>query len=178
MGTGYKKYFMEHIQQGNILDDRRIKILNVLLEKHKIPEYEEFNLRELIAKIPEDEYNRIFEVHPEFEEIWRNVDMAESLTKFLVENGLAKQNGNQLQLTVTRGRDLQKQGSYSKLLEDERYITSEARRVSELEMEADRMSHRQYKINVLIAFGTCIAALYYLLEILDGFFGFYQYHHH
>ena len=120
---------------------------------------------------------RLLRGNPEFETVWRDVDIAKSLANFLVENGLAKQHGENLQLTGERGRDLQKQGSYSKLLEDERYITSEARRVSELELEANRMAHRQYKINALIAFGTCVAALYYLLEILNGFFGFYHHCH-
>jgi hypothetical protein len=166
---------MEH--ESSILNDRRIRLLNFLLQKHSIPEYGEFNLRQLIESIPPEEYKRLFEQNPEFESLWQNVDMPSSLTNFLVENGLAKQNGENLQLTVARGRDLKKQGSYNKLLEDERYITNEARRVSELEFEADRTAHRQYKINVLIAIGTCIAALYYVLEILDGFFGFYAYHH-
>ncbi|MDR3680740.1 MAG: hypothetical protein P4L41_12315 [Flavipsychrobacter sp.] len=163
--------------QNSILDDRRIKLLNFLLQKNKIPRDGEFNIRELINNIPPDEYKKLFEENPEFEQMWNSVDMASSLSQFLVENGIARKEGDNLQLTVTRGRDLQKQGNYNKLLEDERYITSEARRVSELELEADRTAHRQFKINLVIAFGTAIAALYYILEILDGFFGFYKYHH-
>ncbi len=169
---------MEQPTQNNILDDRRIKLLNFLLQKHYIPEHDEFNLEDIIAKIPPEAYKNLFGKNPEFEQLWQHVDMPKSLTNFLLENGLARQKGENLQLTVARGRDLQRQGSYGKLLEDERYITSEARRVNELELEADRTAHRQYKINVLIAFGTSIAALYYLLEILDGFFGFYSFHHH
>jgi len=168
---------MEYQPQNSILDDRRIKLLNFLLQKNKIPQHGAFNIRDLIDNIPPDEYRKLFEENPEFEEMWQNVDMASSLSHFLIENGIAQQEGNNLYLTVNRGRDLQKQGNYNKLLEDERYITNEARRVSELELEADRTAHRQYKINVLIAFGTCIAALYYVLEILDGFLGFYKYHH-
>ena len=168
---------MEQNQPNTIPDDRRIKLLNFLLQKHFIPEYKEFDLEELINKIPEGDYKKIFDANPEYEQIWKNINMANTLTEFLVDNGLAKQKGNKLQLTNQRGRDLQKQGSYGKLLEDERYIADEARRVSELEIEADKMAHRQYKINALIAFGTCMAALYYILEILDGFFGFYPYHH-
>jgi len=167
---------MDKDYQGNILDDRRVKVLNLLLQLHRIPEHSEFNLRQLIDSLPADEYKKLTE-EPEFAELWKNVDMARSLSDFLVENGLAKRHGDDLQLTVSRGRDLKKQGSYGKLLEDERYITSEARRVNELELEAHRMQRRQYKINALIAFGTCIAALYYLLEILNGFFGFYHFHH-
>ena len=169
---------MEQTHPTNILDDRRIKVLDLLLQKNQIPEYGEFNLQQLIEAIPADEYKKIFEQYPEFEALWRQVDMQKSLASFLVDNGLAKQVGSNLQLTIARGRDLMKQGSYDKLLEDERHITSEARRVSQLEMEADRTSHRQYKINMLIAFGTVAAAVYYILEILDGFFGFYPYHHH
>ncbi len=168
---------MEQTERTNILDDRRIKLLNYLLQKNRIPEHEEFNLEKLITDIRPDEYNKIFGENPEFENVWQNVDMSKSLAGFLIENGLAKQHGENLQLTGVRGRDLQKQGSYGKLLEDERYITSEARRVSELELDANRMAHRQYQINALIAFGTCMAALYYLLEILNGFFGFYHYAH-
>jgi len=166
---------MEQTGKTNILDDRRIKLLNYLLQKNRIPQNEDFNLEELIADIRPEEYNKLFAENREFEGIWRDIDMPKSLEKFLIENGLAKHHGENLQLTGVRGRDLQKQGSYGKLLEDERYITNEARRVSELELEANRMSHRQYKINALIAFGTCMAALYYLLEILNGFFGFYHY---
>lgn len=166
---------MEQTGGPSILDDRRIKLLNFLLQKNKIPQDGEFNLGKLIADIQPGEYEQLFADNPDFEAVWRDVDMSKSLANFLVENGLAKRHGENLQLTGGRGRDLQKQGSYGKLLEDERYITNEARRVSELEMEAHRMAHRQYKINALIAFGTCIAALYYLLEILNGFFGFYRY---
>ena len=169
---------MEQNQHNTIPEDRRIKLLNFLLQKHSIPEYSEFNLEELISKIPPEDYKRIFDENPDFERMWQHVDMVDTLTHFLVENGLAKKKGDKLQLTINRGRDLQKQGSYGKLLEGERHIVDEARRVSELEIEADRTAHRQYKINVLIAFGTCMAAIYYILEILDGFFGFYPYHHH
>ena len=168
---------MQQAAGTNILDDRRVKLLNYLLQKNKIPENGDFNLQHLIADIPPEEYKKLFTDNPEIESVWRDVDMSTSLGNFLVENGLARLNGENLQLTIDRGRDLQKQGSYVKLLEDERYITSEARRVSELELEANRMFRRQYKINTLIAFGTCIAALYYLLEILNGFFGFYRYTH-
>ncbi len=168
---------MEQIIQANILDDRRIKLLNFLLRENKIPLNGAFNLGKIIAGIPADEYQKLFTENPEFDSVWQNVDMAKSLSHFLIDNGLARQAGDDLQLTLLRGQDLQKQGNYGKLLEDERYITNEARRVSELEIEADRVQHRQYKINALIAFGTCIAALYYLLEILNGFFGFYRYRH-
>ncbi len=168
---------MEQTGDANILDDRRIKLLNFLLQKNKIPQNGDFDLRKLIADIQPEEYEKLFAENPEFETVWRGVDMSKSLTNFLIENDLAKQHGENLQLTGVRGQDLQKQGSYGKLLEDERYITNEARRVSELELEANRMAHRQYKINALIAFGTCMAALYYLLEILNGFFGFYHYSH-
>ena len=101
--------------------------------------------------------------------------MPNSLTNFLLENDLAEKTGNNLHLTSERGRDLQKQGSYGKLLEDERFITNEARRVSELELEANKLFRRQYIINVVIAVGTGMAAIYYLLEILNGFFGFYRF---
>ena len=168
---------MEQTGDANILDDRRIKLLNFLLQKNKIPQNGDFDLRKLIADIQPEEYEKLFAENPEFETVWRDVDMSKSLANFLIENDLAKQHGENLQLTGVRGQDLQKQGSYGKLLEDERYITNEARRVSELELEANRMAHRQYKINALIAFGTCKAALYYLLEILNGFFGFYHYSH-
>jgi hypothetical protein len=168
---------MEEQSHSNILDDRRIKVLNLLLQRHIIPEYGAFDIRELIGKLPPEEYLRLLTENPEFEEVWKHVDMAESLARFLVENGLAKEDGGKLRLTVVRGRDLRKQGSYGKLLEDERHITDEARRVSALEQEADRLAHRQYKINVLIALGTIIAALYYILEILDVFFGIFRYHH-
>lgn len=137
----------------------------------------DFNLKELIAKIPPEEYSKLFENNPEFEGVWKNIDMPNALTDFLVERDLAKRDGENLRLTDARGRYLQKQGSYGKLLEDERYITNEARRVSELELEADRMFCRQYKINVIIAIGTGMAALYYLMEILNGFLGFYRYTH-
>jgi len=163
--------------QANILDDRRIKLLNFLLQKNRIPKDGAFDLKKLVADIRPDEYEKLFAENPEFEAVWRDVDMSKSLSNFLIENGLARQHGENLQLTGLRGRDLQKQGSYGKLLEDERHITDEARRVSELEIDANRMAHRQYKINALIAFGTCMAALYYLLEILNGFFGFYHYGH-
>ena len=168
---------MEQATQPNILDDRRIRLLNFLLQRDKIPNNGDFNLHELIAKIPAEEYKRIFESNPEFEAVWKNVDMSSSLANFLVDNDLAKKHGENLQLTDDRGRDLHKQGSYGKLLEDERYITSEARRVSELELEADRMFRRQFKMNLIIALGTGMAALYYLLEILNGFFGFYRFSH-
>lgn len=168
---------MEQTFQTNILDDRRVKLLNYLLRKNKIPQSGEFNLQNIIANIPPEEYKKLFADNPEFESVWRDIDMSKSLTKFLIENDLAIQNGENLQLTFERGKDLQKQGSYSKLLEDERHITNEARRVSELELEADRMFRRQYYINALIAFGTCMAALYYFMEILNGFFGFYRYAH-
>jgi len=163
--------------EANILDDRRIKLLNYLLLKNKIPWGGEFNLRKIIESIPPEEYKNLFAENPEFENVWNGIDMSESLAHFLTENGLAEQDGDNLQLTIARGKDLQKQGSYGKLLEDERLITNEARRVSELELEADRMFHRQFKTNVLIAIGTSIAGLYYLLEILNGFFGFYRYPH-
>ena len=168
---------MEQTGGTNILDDRRIKLLNYLLQKNKIPQKGEFDLRKLIGDIQPGEYEKLFAENPEFETVWQDVDMSKSLSNFLIENGLAKQHGENLQLTGTRGNDLQKQGSYGKLLEDERYITDEARRVTELEQEANQMARRQYKINALIAFGTCMAALYYLLEILNGFFGFYHYSH-
>lgn len=168
---------MEQLQTS-ILDDRRIKLLNYLLQQNKIPQNGDFDLEKIIANIPPEEYKQLFADNTEFESVWRDVDMPKSLSKFLVDNGLARWNSNNnLQLTIDRGKDLQKQGSYDKLLADERYITNEARRVSELELEADRMFRRQYKMNVLIATGTCIAALYYLLEILNNFFGFYPYHH-
>ncbi len=168
---------MEEANKTNILDDRRIKLLNFLLQKNKIPVKGDFNLQKLIKDIRPDEYDKLFAGNPEFENVWRDVDMSKSLSNFMVENDLAKKNGDNLELTGVRGQDLQKQGSYGKLLEDERYITNEARRVSELELDANRMAHRQYNINALIAFGTCVAALYYLLEILNGFFGFYHYAH-
>ena len=169
---------MEPTQPKTIPDDRRIKLLNFLLQKHKIPEFEEFNLDDLLKNISADDLKKIYTQNPEFEKLWQHVNMSASLSDFLLENGLAKQSGDNLQLTHERGRDLKKQGSYSRLLADERHIADEARRVNELEKEADRTAHRQYKINVLIALGTCIAALYYVLEILDGFFGFYTFHHH
>ena len=168
---------MQEVGQTNILDDRRVKLLNYLLQKNKIPKRGDFNLQQIISDIPAEEYKKLFADNPEFESIWRDIDMPKSLGNFLIENGLAKPKGENLQLTLERGIDLQKQGSYVKLLEDERHITNEARRVSELELEANRMFRRQYKINSLIAFGTCIAALYYLLEILNGFFGFYRFAH-
>jgi len=161
---------------NNILDDRRIKLLNFLLLHNQIPETGLFKVNELIASIPTEQYQKLFEQNPEFEEMWKNVDMGQSLTTFLIENGLAREVNGSLQLTIERGRDLRKQGSYGKLLADERFITSEARRVMELEAEADRMAHRQFKINAIIAAGTSIAAIYYLLEILDGFFGIYHFH--
>ena len=168
---------MESSPKPNILDDRRIKLLNFLLKKHEIPEHGDFNLYELIAKIPTEEYDGLFRDSKEFDGIWKQVDMSRSLASFLVENDLATQHGENLELTETRGRDLQKQGSYGKLLEDERYITNEARRVSGLELEAAKMFRRQYHINLFIAVGTGMAALYYLLEILNGFLGFYRYAH-
>ena len=168
---------MAQNRDTNILDDRRIKLLNYLLQKNKIPREGKFNLGKLIADIRPGDYEKLFAENPEFETVWRDVDMSKSLANFLVDNDLAKQEGDNLQLTGVRGKDLQKQGSYGKLLEDERYITNEARRVSELELEAHRKARRQFKINALIAFGTCMAALYYLLEILNGFFGFYHYAH-
>ncbi|MBC7553327.1 MAG: hypothetical protein H7257_05060 [Taibaiella sp.] len=168
---------MTTAQTHSLLEDRRIKILNFLLQKHQIPEYGTFNLKELIEKITTEELRELYTYHPDVEQMWEHIDLAQSLTNFLVENGLAKTDRANLRLTVNRGRDLQKQGSYLKLLEDERNIVSEARRVTELELEADRMAHRQFKINALIAFGTCIAALYYILEILNGFFGFYSFGH-
>ncbi len=166
---------MENEYKGNILDDRRIKLLNLLLKYHSIPEQGDFDLADIIAALPAGEYKKLTE-DPEFAQLWKDVDMQVSLRKFLIENGLAREHGNNLQLTRERGRDLKKQGSYGKLLEDERHITNEARRVSELEQDAHRMARRQYKINALIAFGTCIAALYYVLEILNGFYGFYRFH--
>ncbi len=166
---------MDQTSNSNILDDRRIKLLNFLLRKNKIPEHGDFNLGDLVKNIPPEEYKKIFENNPEFETIWKNIDMPKSLTSFLVENDLARTNGENLQLTEARGRDLQKQGSYGKLLEDERYITNEARRVSELEIEANKMFRRQYMINIIIALGTGMAAIYYLLEILNGFLGFYRF---
>lgn len=162
---------------SNILDDRRIKLLNFLLQNHDIPEQGDFNLRELIDRIPPEEYKKLFDGSHEFDAVWKNIDMPGSLTNFLVEHNLARPHGDNLQLTAERGRDLQKQGSYGKLLEDERYITSEARRVTELEMEANKMYRRQYLMNIIIALGTGMAALYYLLAILNGFFGFYRYPH-
>ncbi len=168
---------MDQTTETNILDDRRIKLLNFLLKENKIPEHGDFNLEKLLADIKPGEYQKLFANNPEFETVWKDVNMSKSLANFLIENDFARQDGENLELTGVRGRDLQKQGSYAKLLEDERHITREARRVSELELEANRMAHRQYKINVLIAFGTCMAALYYLLEILNGFFGFYHYAH-
>lgn len=166
---------MDQLPQPNILDDRRIKLLNFLLKNHVIPAHGDFNLKDLITKIPAEEYNKLFQDNKEFDGVWSNIDMPKSLAHFLIENGLARQHGDNLELTEDRGHDLQKQGSYEKLLEDERYITNEARRVSELEIEANRMFRRQYKINLFIALGTGIAALYYFLEILNGFFGFYHY---
>lgn len=166
---------MNQKPQPNILDDRRIKLLNFLLKNHVIPEHGEFNLRDLVTRIPANEYNELFRDNDEFDGVWKNIDLPKSLANFLVENDLARKNGENLQLTEIRGRDLQKQGSYGKLLEDERYITNEARRVSELELEANKMFRRQYRINVVIALGTGMAALYYLLEILNGFFGFYRF---
>ena len=166
---------MDQKPNPNILDDRRIKLLNFLLKNHIIPEHGDFNLQNLIAKIPAEEYNDLFQDNKEFDGLWKNIDMPKSLTSFLIENDLAEKHGENLQLTEVRGRDLQKQGSYGKLLEDERYITNEARRVSELEVEANRMFRRQYKINLFIALGTGVAALYYLLEILNGFWGFYRF---
>jgi len=168
---------MNQMPQPNILDDRRIKLLNFLLKNHIIPEHGDFNLKDIINKIPAEEYNELFRDNKEFDGVWKNIDMPKSLADFLLENDLAERHGENLQLTEARGRDLQKQGSYGKLLEDERYITNEARRVSELEIEANKMFRRQYKINLFIALGTGVAALYYLLEILNGFWGFYRYPH-
>jgi len=163
--------------EPSILDDRRIALLNFLLLNNKIPLNADFNIRDLIAAIPPDQYKKLFENNPEFEAIWKNVDMSQSLSKFLLEHDLAQKHGDNLRLTAERGSDLKRQGSYGKLLEDERFISSEARRITEMELEADRMFHRQFKMNVLIAIGTGMAALYYLLEILNGFFGFYKYPH-
>lgn len=168
---------MNNATEPNILDDRRIKLLNFLLKNHVIPEQGDFNLKDLITKIPTEEYNELFKDSKEFEGVWKNIDMPKSLASFLLENNLAVKHGENLQLTEARGRDLQKQGSYGKLLEDERYITNEARRVSELEIEANKMFRRQYKINLIIAIGTAMAAIYYLLEILNGFWGFYSFSH-
>jgi hypothetical protein len=168
---------MEQTSQPNILDDRRIKLLNFLLKNHVIPEQGDFNLKDLITRIPVEEYNELFEDNKEFDAVWKNIDMPKSLASFLIENDLAKKHGDNLQLTESRGRDLQKQGSYGRLLADERHITSEARRVSELEIEANKIFRRQYKINLVIGIGTGVAALYYLLEILNGFLGFYHFAH-
>ena len=168
---------MEKNPQPNILDDRRVKLLNFLLKNHVIPEHGDFSLKDLITKIPAEEYNELFRENNEFDGVWKNIDMSKSLANFLVENDLALKHGENLQLTEARGRELQKQGNYGKLLEDERYITNEARRVSELEIEANRMFHRQYVINIIIALGTGMAAIYYLLEILNGFLGFYHFAH-
>src|ERR1700761_1694073 len=131
---------MAELQQGNILDDRRIKLLNLLLKYHSIPERGDFNLADIIADLPTDEYRKLIE-DPEFAQLWKDVDVPQSLRKFLIDNGLATEHGKNLELTLNRGRDLKKQGSYGKLLEDERYIASEARRVTELELEAHRMAH-------------------------------------
>ncbi len=168
---------MEFQKPESILDDRRIKLLNFLLDKHEIPEYGTFNIAHLLQQIDHEELKEVFKGSTEFEEMWQNVDLAASLSRFLVENGLAKETNGNLQLTVARGRSLKQQGSYDRLLADERFIASEARRVTELEKEADRTAHRQYKINFVIAFGTSIAAIYYILEILNGFIGFYKYGH-
>ena len=143
---------MESSRTSSLMDDRMIKLLNFLLQKHQIPEYEEFNLEKLINSISPEEYANLFKQHPEFEQFWQNVDMASVLTEFLVDNGLAKQSGNNLQLTLDRGRDLKKQGSYARLLEDERHIVSEARRVTELELEADRVAHRHIYCRVVLCF--------------------------
>src|SRR5689334_19025373 len=99
---------MEHTHQPNILDDRRIKLLNFLLKNHVIPEQGDFNLKDLITKIPAEEYNELFRDNKEFDGVWKNVDMPKSLTNFLIENDLAKKHGDNLQLTQARGRDLQK----------------------------------------------------------------------
>lgn len=168
---------MEKNYGANILDDRRIKLLNFLLQNNKIPKDGEFDLGKLISDIKPSDYKKLFSDNHEFDDVWRNIDISKSLENFLIANDIAKRHGENLELTGIRGKDLQKQGTYAKLLEDERNITNEARRVSELEIEANLMARRQYKINALIAFGTCIAALYYLLEIMNGFLGFYHYRH-
>ena len=75
---------MEQTGDANILDDRRIKLLNFLLQKNKIPQNGDFDLRKLIADIQPEEYEKLFAENPEFETVWRDVDMSKSLANFLI----------------------------------------------------------------------------------------------
>ena len=51
---------MEQDRTASILDDRRIKLLNFLLQKNKIPREKDFNLQELIAGLQPGELEQLF----------------------------------------------------------------------------------------------------------------------
>ncbi|MBS1780153.1 MAG: hypothetical protein JST70_12550 [Bacteroidetes bacterium] len=91
---------------------------------------------------------------------------------YLVENGFAikrsdLQNGGREYLELTdMGRQLKSAGSVKVFVLNRDH---EARRTRSLE----RLGYRQNRINFWIALGTCTAAIYYLLEILNHFYHFY-----
>ena len=101
-----------------------------------------------------------------------------NITEFLVEEGYADRvevspsfsvgwgevafESAPITLTDT-GRALKELGNYGKYIG---FITSEKGKIEALQKEGSQMAHRQYNVNVWIAIGASVAALYYLLEMI------------
>jgi hypothetical protein len=152
------------------LDDKEIKILDLILEY--IPFYGEFNLSEKVNLIKKDK----------LEDIKKNLtnpdEQFRSIKDFLVEHGYAIKRNDVLPNETfielkERGRWLKEQGSMRSYLDYQKQKKEKARHESEERLRAIERNKQMNKLTSWIAISTGMAAIYYLLEILNHILGFY-----
>jgi len=154
------------------LDDKETKILDIVLEY--IPYYGEFDLLEKAKSIKNEK----------FDEVWKNLgnptEQMIKLQNFLVEHGYAIKRNDLIPSEKfielkERGRWLKEKGDMKSYLE---YQKNKKEKAQNEEIERATAIQRNKQMNRLtfwIAISTGVAALYYLLEVLNHFLGFYCY---
>lgn len=93
------------------------------------------------------------------------------IQRFLLHHGYCKidttkSNDHFIYVELTqKGRDLKEVGNYYDFSKN---LTSDTTRIRTLERESAKMARRQHNVNVWIAVGTCVAASYNLIQIVQS----------
>ena len=157
------------------LDDKEKKILDLALPY--IPYYGEFDLLERIKRID----------NSKFKEIWENLsnptEQIINIKENLIDYGFAiKRNdvdasGTYIELKE-RGRWLKEMGdmeSYNISIKQKKERTENENKERELTINRDKQMNL---FTLWIKRYTMVAAIYYLLEVLNHIFGFYEWLNH
>lgn len=152
------------------MDEKEKKILNLVL--HYLPYYGDFKLMDKITLIKS---NKILEV---YNTLTNPQEQVLTISEYLVSHGFAitrndlDVDGTSIEFTA-RGRWLKESGTfevYQKSQKDKK----DKKIKQELEVEAAQQRNVQMnRLTLIIAISTGIAAIYYILEIMNHIFGIY-----